>query len=520
METEEHVPVLVVGGGLAGLSTAMFLGVHGVPCVLVEQHAGTADQPKARGQSWHTMEALRIAGVDERMREAGYDIDLGMPIVVARSVAGPVLRELLGDRPPDRAHLTPARMAMASQQRAEPILAARARELGARLRFTTRLDQLDQDHCGVTARTTDLATGQRRTLRADHVVAADGWRSPLRSRLGIGTHGRGELGSSVSVVFDADLHELVGGREFALFYIQNPELDGSASFVSTDVPGRWAVFFEYHPERGERPADFTAPRLVATVRAVVGVPDLDVRLVATADTGIAHRIADTLTAGRVHLVGDAAHTMPPHGGQGGNTAVMDGFHLAWKLAYVVRGFAGPELLASHDVERRPYGELVAGQQYANLVARSAPQLADGTEAPLLPFEWFLLGYRCPGGAVLPEPDEDGALTEDPATSTGRPGSRAPHVRLADGRSTVELLGDGFVLLTGSPDWAKAAVEVAARLAVPLRAEVLDDAGWSDRYGIGGEGASLVRPDQFVCWRTRSAADADDLESALRTLLSR
>lgn len=526
-----RVPVLVVGAGLAGTSTALFLGLHGTSSLLVERHPSTSTQPKARGQTWHTMEALGIAGVADRVRDAGYDLSLGMPIVIAESVTGRRLHEIIGEKWPDLSHLTPARMGMASQERTEPILAERARELGAELRFSTRLDSFEQDADGVTAVVVDTTTGACQTVRADHLVAADGWRGGISTALGIGAHGRGDLNHSINVVFEADLADAVRGSEVALFYVQNPALGGMAVFCSTDHPGRWLAGFEYDPAAGQRPEDFTDADIVATIRTIVGVDDLDVRIVDAAPTGYAHRIADRFTAGRVHLVGDAAHTMPPHGGQGGNTAVMDGFYLGWKLAAVVQGWAGPGLLDSHDAERRPYGDLVAGQQYSNMIFRSMPHLADGTEDEIVPAEQALLGYRYPDGAIVPEAGDDGARLEDPARPTGRPGSHAPHVWLRRGGetlSTIDLYGHGFVLLTESPAWAKVAADVAERLGVPLRAEVLgapdgpvDPTGrWRDAYGVGADGASLVRPDRFVAWRTTGTADADALESALCTVLDR
>ncbi|MBO0892013.1 MAG: FAD-dependent monooxygenase [Acidothermales bacterium] len=527
----EHVPVLIVGAGLAGTSTAMFLGLHGVPSLLVERHPTTSNQPKARGQSWHTMEALRIAGVSERVRAAGYDLDLGMPIVIAESVTGRVLHEIIGERWPEFPHLTPERMGMASQERTEPILAERARELGAEIRFGTRLESFEQDADGVDVALTDTGTGRSKTVRADHLVAADGWRGVVRERAGIGTHGRGELTRAIGVVFDADLADAVCGHEHALFYLQNPAFDGMANFVSTDTPGRWAAFFDYHPERGETLDDYPRERLAEVVRRIVGIPGLPLEVVSVAETGIAHRVADRFSAGRVHLVGDTAHTMPPHGGQGGNTAMMDGFYLAWKLAAVVGGWAGLGLLDSHDAERRPYGEMIAGQQYANMIARSMPQLADGTEDAPVPPEQALLGYRYPDGAVVPERDEDGARLEDPNHPTGRPGSHAPHfwlTRSGERLPVLDLFGRGFVLLTGSDAWAKVATEVAGRLGVPLRAEVVGgtdelvdaDRDWRRRYGIGPDGATLVRPDRFVAWRSSDAADAAALEAALRRVLHR
>ncbi|TCP57169.1 2-polyprenyl-6-methoxyphenol hydroxylase-like FAD-dependent oxidoreductase [Tamaricihabitans halophyticus] len=520
MRIDERVPVLIVGAGLAGAATAMFLGLHGVPALLVERHPGTSNQPKARGQSWHTMEALRIAGVADQVRDAGYDVDLGMPIVIAESVAGRRFHEILGEKWPDFSHLTRERMAMASQERAEPILLGRARELGVEVRFETLVESVTQDADGVTA-VLRQADGAQRTVRADYLVAADGWRGAIRESLGIGTHGRGELNHSHSVVFEAELGDLLEGREFALFYLQNPEMDGGGgAFVSTDDPGRYAVMFGHEVASAERFESFSDDDCVEQIRLAVGIPDLPVRILSRASTGLAHRVADRLSEGRVHLVGDAAQTMPPHGGQGGNTAILDGFHLAWKLAGVVAGWAGAGLLDSHDTERRPYGELIAGQQYANMIARSKPELADGTEDEILPAEWTLFGYRCAAGAVVPDSTEDGALVEDPATSFGRPGSRAPHVWLTEDVSTMDHFGKGFVLLTANPAWQRAAESAAEQLGVPLTAVLLPDGDWRTAYGLSPAGATLVRPDRFVAWRSVDDGTATDLAGALKTVLFR
>lgn len=517
----ERTPVLVVGAGLAGLSTATFLGLHGVASLAVERHPGTSTQPKARGQTPQTMEALRIAGVAERVRDAGFDMNTQMEIVIAESVTGRVLHQVAENIAMDLTHLSPAGMAMAGQERTEAILADRVRELGAQVRFSTELTSFTQDADGVTA-TLQTEAGEQ-TVRADYLVAADGWRAGIRSELGDGAHGRGRHGGMVSVVFDADLGDLFAGRDFVLYYLQNPGLrHGTGGFGVTDTPGRYVVLFGYDPETDEPVDEIGEDVLVDQVRTAMGMPDLTVRIVDRAQFEMASRVADRFSAGRVFLVGDAAHVMAPTGGQGGNTAVMDGFYLGWKLAYVIRGLAGPGLLDSHDAERRPFGDLVTEQQYANYVARMAPQLRDGSEAELLPFE-SMLGYRHLGGAVITDPGDDEALVEDATHPTGRPGSHAPHVWLdRDGArlSTVDLFGGGFVLLTASPSWTTVASAVSDRLGVPIETHVLDAGEWLQAYGIGAEGASLVRPDRFVAWRSRSAGSAADLEKALRVVLSR
>ncbi len=529
----ERVPVLVVGGGLAGMSAALFLAHHGVPSVLAEQHRTTSIHPKARGQTPQTMEALRIAGIAQAAIAAGPDGDSRLHITIAERVVGRTLHTIV-ENVLDLSHLSPGGSAMASQERMEPILADRATELGAQIRFSTRLETLTQDTEGVTATLRDATTGQVHTARADYLIAADGHRSPIRTALGIGTHGRGSLNHYMMWLFEANLGHLIDDNTVTLFYLQNPALHGgNGALVTTDHPGRYVLAVEYHPDRGEKPADFTPERALEQIRAAIGIPGLPVRILHSDETEFAASVADRFSHGRVHLIGDAAHIMPPTGGQGGNTAIMDGFYLAWKLAMVLKGAAGPRLLDSHDAERRPVAEILVEQQYANLVRRMAAHLADGSEAaPVDPAALFL-GYRYPTGAVVSEPDDNGSLLEDPSAPTGRPGSRAPHVPLVrDGLplSTIDLFGSSFVLLTGSSGqpWRHAAEEVAHRLGIQLAVHQIGANGladttgtWASRYGVTDSSAVLVRPDRFIAWRsTEPNNHLKALETALRHVLDR
>lgn len=491
--------VLVVGAGLSGLSTAMFLGLHGVRAIVVERHASTSIYPKARGQFPHTMEALRLAGVDQKMVAASPP-DPSFKIVIAASAAGPVFNEILvGGLGPDLSALSTAGWAGCSQERAEPILAERARELGAEIRFSTELVSFEQDSTGVTAVLRDLTTDETSEIRVPYMVAADGHRSPIRTALGIGHHGRGVIGTGTGVVFRADLGDTIPRN--ALVYLQNPDLPGgSGALVSTDEPGQYAVSV------GVGDHDW-----LAVIRTATGIPDLAAEVIhaAMTSTDIKHWVADRFSEGRVHLVGDAARVMPPTGGFGGNSAIMDGFHLAWKLAMVVRGEAGPGLLDSHDPERRPWSDFIAEQQYTAFVERMRPDLADDTLAPPVdPASKLFFGYRCLSSAVLLEPDDDRELLENPEEPTGRPGSHAPHV-MVDGKSVVELFGRGFVVLTGSDHWVRQAKELG------LDAHLIGD---TKTYGITPDGAVLVRPDFVIAWR--SIAGEGDLSTALDKVLSR
>ncbi|MFD1936416.1 FAD-dependent monooxygenase [Nonomuraea mangrovi] len=518
-----RVPVLIVGGGYAGLSAAALLAWRGVDVMLVERHASTSIQPKAFGVNTRAVELLRpVPGLEEELDGIWQGIGENMRIAIASSLTDPE-PEILFDTStaPFPTHLSPAPDLGAPQSEVERVLRRKAEELGADLRFSTELVSLEQDDEGVTALI--RADGVESTVRADYVIAADGYRSPIRDALKIPTSGKGVLSQLYAIMFDADLSGLVNEREVTLWYLQNDTFTGV--FVTGTGVGAHVLGVNYD---GGSP-DFDA---VEMVRHGVGVPDLDVTILDTTTFTTAHVLADTYRVGRVFLAGDAAHTMPPTGGQGGSTALQDGCDIAWRLWLVVSGQADPSFLDSYDAERRPVGELVADAQLANLGFRMPPaERMDYPEPIEDPFA-AILGIRYRSAAILSEPDDDGSPLEDPRVPTGRPGSRAPHVVLDwDGRtiSTLDLFGSGFVLLAGpyGQSWVDAGRAVRDQLGVRLAphrigGELLDVEGvWPERYGVGKSGAVLVRPDGYVAWRS-TGADLDaagTLENALVRILS-
>lgn len=514
--TDIRTPVLVVGAGLAGLSTAMFLGVHGVPALVVERHRTTSIYPKARGQFPHTMEALRVAGVATRMIEASPP-DQGFRIVVAESVTGRVYKDMLIEGNPDLSDLSPAPWANASQEAAEPILLARARELGADVRFSTELLSFTQTDHEIQAELHGPEGHYH--VRADYLVAADGHKSPVREALGIETHGRGDLGRSTGVVFEADL----GSTGFGLYYLQNPALPGGAGVVvSTDEPHRYALSVGYQENPTE--ADW-----LSMIRTATGVPTLNPILVTDGVTNghTSVRVANQFSKGRALLVGDATRVMPPTGGFGGNTAIMDGYYLAWKLALVLTGEAGPALLDTHDAERRPYADILVEQQYAAFVQRMRPDLADESLAePVDPVSTLFFGYRHLSPAVALSPTDPREPLENPEEPTARPGSRAPHIPLLRNDaplSTRDLFGRYFVLL-GAPQADRWLAE-ATDLDLPLDSycvgtDLEDPTGtFTKLYNLTETGATLVRPDGFIAWHSPTH-EGPPLETVVNQILFR
>lgn len=525
---DQQVPVLIVGGGLSGLTTALFLALYGVRPLVVEKHPGTSVVMKARGQYPHTMEALRIAGVADAITAASPGGTGEFYMALAKTLSGPVLRGIMTEGEMSMSHVSPEDWAMASQERTEEILAARAAELGAELAFGTELLSFTQDAYGVTARLRDRASGIERGVRARYLIGADGRYSPVRRELGIAMHGRGFLGEVFRVFFDADMSAVVSGLEgkvaeggrFALFHLLDPV---PGVFYTTDVPGRYGYIRGMTREQPDF-SGYTTEQCADLVRTGIGLPELELTVVGTGETSIVCEVADRFGLGRVHLIGDAAKVVPAPGGLGGNTAIMDGFYLAWKLAMVVKGEAGPGLLDSHDAERRPVAEMIADQQYTNTVERLGPDLDASTAVPQVHPVTQVFGYRYANGAVVTEAGDARELLEDPTAPTGRPGSRAPYVALdaAEVPSTTALFGRSFVLLAGAgPEgegWTEAAEEAAGRLGIELAVHRIG--GWEKAYGVTPAGAVLVRPDRFIAWRAQDTHGRDGLEAALRTVLDR
>src|SRR5262249_17007451 len=152
----------------------------------------------------------------------------------------------------------------------------------------------------------------------------------------------------LNVWFAADLTRFVRGREFSMCLIENEHVRGL--LASIDNAQSWVIHISYDPERGERPEDFTPARLVELVRRAIGIDNREGEPKGVRPWQSAVRLAERYRQGRVFLAGDAAHSMPPWGGFGANSAIQDAHNLAWKLALVLRGQAAPVLLDTYEAE--------------------------------------------------------------------------------------------------------------------------------------------------------------------------
>jgi 2-polyprenyl-6-methoxyphenol hydroxylase-like FAD-dependent oxidoreductase len=533
----EEVPVLIVGGSLVGLSTAVFLGHHGVPSLVLERHRGTAIHPRAALVNQRTMETYRAVGLEEEIEEAAArEFVQNGAIVSVDSLGGNELDWYFRFINEGVEHLSPSARVFITQIGLEPVLLRAAERVGAEIRYASHAVSVEQDDSGVSVVVQPRDGGPERTVRAGYLIAADGAHSPIREHLGTRQLGHGSFSDSITIYFKADVRRLMGDRNLSVVYVLGPRLQGFFRF-SIDLQAGFLVVNSTVDEDGTRSVrigeDMSTPSCIRYVREALGDPEIPVEIENVQRWSASAEYAERLQTGRVFLAGDSAHVMPPTGGFGGNCGVQDGYDLAWKLAYVLDGRADETLLETYDTERQPVGALTTEQAYTRYVLRLDPSLGKEDLMPIVGEAPIELGYRHLSAAVVAGADDDGALWEDPGEPSGRPGFRAPHVPITVGgveRSALDLFGRGFVLLAGSggESWPAAAGAAGASLGVSvdvygIGTDVGDPSGMLEGvYGPGPAGAVLVRPDGFVVWRAMAAsADPErDLSFALGAALGR
>lgn len=516
---QANVPVLIVGGGMPGISAALMLQYHGVDFVLVDKGNGLSVRPKARVIHKRSVEILRQLDIENRMAEVSLAFTSrkqgALGVRIGPTMAGSEVMEVAprgyrGDE------LSPVKFLFAPQEEAEGLLAEIARERGGDLRFQTELTDFTADADGVDA--TLVGPGGTTTLHADYMIVVDGENEPTRKLFGTGGW---ELPASqhyVSTYFRADLTGGDSERTFSQLRLVGGPVEGL--MASTNFIDEWSLYIEYDPAE-ESFADFPAERCVELIRTAVGQGDIDVELINHEAWNTGSWVCDEYRKGRVFIAGDAAHRQPPWGGYSPNLGIADAHNLVWKLAAVLAGTAADALLDTYAAERRRRG-MVAAEQSAvmnDFHARfgvKTPENAAALES-LIGMEPTMTRYRY--GA----PEE---LHVE--TLAGQTGTRVPHIWLTEGErkfSTLDLCGRGFTVLadTDLDTWRDAVAEVRAATGLEITVAHVDPAlaetpdAWHKEAELpDGGGALLIRPDQHVVARS----DGDLSPSTLLDIVKR
>ena len=516
---ETHVPVLIVGGGPVGLALAIDLAWRGIRTLLVERRDGSIPLPKMNGVNARTMEFCRRWGIADRVRNAGWPADYPRRMQYTGSLRSEPFHVIDYGAHIRRSPHSPEHFQRCPQTWFDPILRAHAASFASNtLRHRTQLDAFEDRGDGVLATITDRDSGVTERISADYLVACDGAKSGVRDRLGITMTGDPQLSFEVNIYFESDRVFRDGERPSVLSWLVRP--NGMWGGLSA-IDGRrlWRLWLSQMPPD----TDIAALDAGRHIRDAVG-EDVPFKVVGVLPWLRQQRVADEFHRGRVFLCGDAVHNLTPTGGFGMNTGIQDAVDLAWKLQGVFDGWAPRAILDTYVTERRPVAERNVNEAtftFAKLLALPClPALGsdgpDGARARDAMHrhivendlerefrnEGIVLGYRYdPSPLVVPDgsaPPPDSPTSYVP---NARPGSRAPHAELADGRSTLDLFGRGFVLMKMGADGvalSTQAFEAAAYAhCLPLEVVHLPEPNVREAYAAP---LALVRPDGHVAWR--------------------
>lgn len=554
MPKQYDTDVLIVGTGPAGSTLGLALANYGIKVQLFTQFNWLANSPRAHITNQRAMEVLRDLGVEEQVKGIATPWqEMGESLITTSLVGEEIARMSAwgtGDeRHGDYVQGSPCPLVDLIQPKMEALLVKNAGERGAIYHFNTEYLSHTQDDDGVTAAFINQITGQEFSLRAKYLVGMDGARSKIVEQLNLPLEGVMSRAGTVYVTFKADLSQYVQHRPAILQWIVNPEAGfgdiGMGLLRAISPWDEWIMGWGFDIEQGE--PQVTETQVRARLNAFVGTEVDDVEIQKVSYWYVNQTWATNYSVGRVFCGGDAVHRHPPSSGLGSNTCMQDAFNLAWKLAYAVKGWAQPSLLASYTAERAPVGKQIvvrANQSrfdYRHLkdvfgfdqgVTTQAQMLdrifAETEDAAKIREQLFKaleikhyefnaqgteLNQRYASNAVVAESDEE-VFLQDPQLhlqATTRPGAKVPHAWLVDAkgqkRSTLDISGKGrFTLMTGlsGTGW-KAAAEVLALPyldVVQIGSRQFRDVygAWNAKSEVHEAGAVLVRPDGYVAWR--------------------
>lgn len=549
--------VLIIGAGPVGQLAALSLARNGSACVLADKRLERSAAPRAHAVNARTLEICDRLGLSaQRIRSQGARADHAGWVRFKASLTGAEFGHLPYERQQDDVlDLTPFPLVNIAQPDFEALLSSaldRTTQVGLLRGAQCQAPQQNAD--GVTTQINVRGSAAPVTVRSQYVIAADGAGSTVREALGIALAGPEGLQQNLMLHFEADLTEQVGDRPGVLHFLFKP---GSLSaMICYDARRSWVLMHGWDPAR-ESVDDYDDERCQQIIEAAVGAPVPELKIRHRSPWAMCAQVAERYRDGRIFLVGDAAHRFPPTGGLGLNTGVGDAHNLAWKLAWVLQGRAGPDLLDSYEIERQPVARIntqqsllnsgqimqlvaaIMGPDSANVEGHMAQLAEDPASDPTLTaaidaqrphFDSLALqmGYRYASSAIMGSdawaPPAD--ISDYQAEFTA--GASLPHRWIEQNRQQSSWLSgirvDGFTLFTGptADSWTKACEGLDQPITV-IRESVSDQtegSNWSTVTGLTDSGALLVRPDGHIAARWADDARASTaLANALGQILN-
>lgn len=523
----KHIPVLIVGGGPVGLSMGLALARQNVHCLVVERHSARTEHPRARGVSMRTMELLRQWGNINELLKYEFPRE-AIRFIWSESLQG---KEVTRVEMKDRENYThgPIGASFITQDCVEEYLHHTLQHhQQAEIQFSKEMISFEENDTGVIVRLFDRKNNEEELIHAQYVIAADGAHSSIRKQLEIEMEGPDNLGRFCNIYCEFDIAQWTAHRPSVGFFFTDPKLMGRTLFTAYGK-NRWIVGMTFWPENTKE--DFTDEYCLNEIRRFLDLPHLEIKIINKSFWTMAAQVAKQYRRGRIMLVGDAAHRLPPTGGLGMNTGVADSHNLAWKLAFVLKHNISDSLLDTYYEERAPIAKRNIEWSTENAKRffdiYKAIQTGDYETLKIklheqqknLNYEGLDLGFIYHSSVVKSENDQVISILPDKYVPTTLPGSRAPHVNLIkNGKtiSTLDLFEKDFVLLIGSEGerWRMAANQLAKTLSFPLMVYKVGPDGdlvdpeniWHDIYNISTNGAVLVRPDGHVAWRSKSMGE--------------
>ena len=367
MEKQLTTDVLIVGGGPAGMMSAIYLDILGVSSIVLERKPEISQHPKAHELSARSIEILQQLGfsLEELTAEASSYRD------ASRVLFGHTINHELGEidlleggnNKKYEAHLaSPEPYLNLSQTELEKLMRKRLKECSrSQLLLSHQWEHSEEENDEMLSRVKMLEDGKEILIRSSYLICSDGAGSRSRKALGIEMMGEDKINDFISVYFELNLREYLK-KTAKLFWIMNPAAPGT--FIAHHIEKRWVYHFPIFTPY-EKKENYTEERLTKRILTALGDADLPLEIVSISFWRMTCQIAERFSQGRAFLVGDAAHRFPPTGGLGMNSGIGDVQNLCWKLAYVMQGKAEKELLGTYETERRPVIELNSKESLRN-----------------------------------------------------------------------------------------------------------------------------------------------------------